>query len=180
MEDIITLNGIKYVKCDKIKDMEFELANLKKIIQDIAQLIDLSDDRTVENPKWSRININDGAVFKIPATSQKLWEIKSMNGDGEFVTKSNHKLKVTIKEVFITQKEMTLNSTVKEARELRKRLGINPNIFNKLLYNIREGVFDKFIQEWNKQTQPVIGKKRLPIENNVEKRKEKGYGGGLF
>jgi hypothetical protein len=173
MEEIININGVEYIKRESINEMENELANLRSIIGKINQLT--NTENAPAAPKKVKINVNDDDIFKVPLTAQELWEITSMNRDGEFLTKNNRKLKITIKEVFIAQKELSRNTTVGEAKELRKKLDINRYTFNRLVFNIQNGVFSKFIQQWNRQTQPVVSRKKVPFENNVEKRKEKGY-----
>ena len=174
MEEIININGIEYIKRERIKDIETELANLKKIMGEINQLTTGMPIKETTRHPVVRVNAKDTDIFKVPPKSKELWEIRIMNDDGEFFAKNNRKLKITIKEVFIAQKELSCKTTVKEARELRKRLQLNEYNFNRLVYNLQEGVFTKFIKEWNKRTQPVIGKKQVPFENNVEKRKESG------
>ena len=174
--EIINLNGVEYVRRDSIKDIENELANLKQIMKEICQLAsNVNDNAPVIANKRSKVNVNDGDVFKVPLAAQELWEVTAMDDDGNFFTKNNRKLKVTIKEVFIAQKELSRHTTVKEARELRKQLNINGYTFNRLVYNLQQDTFSKFIRQWNRKTQPVVGKKQVPFENNVEKRKEKGY-----
>lgn len=177
MEDIITLNGVEYVKKETIKEMEAELKNLKAILIDVHRLTgNISNDVAATKSSRAKINVNDEDIFKIPPTAQTTYEIKFMSDNGEFFTKNNRKLKeITIKEVFIAQKEISRGTTVKEARELRKKLGINNYTFNRLVYNVQQGTFTEFIRQWNKKTQPIVGKKQVPFENNVEKRKEKGY-----
>lgn len=178
MEEIININGIEYIKRERVKDIETELKNLKEIMEQINKLsnnkpIDLTTRH--ETPqKRVRLNGNDNDVFQVPPTSKEDWEIRLMDDDGNFFSKNNRKLKITIKEVFIVQKELGRSTTVKQARELRKRLELNEYTFNRLVYNLQQGNFAKFIKQWNQKTQPVVGKKQVSFENNPEKRKESG------
>lgn len=178
--EIINLNGVEYIKRESVKEMESELKQMKEIMKEINQLSLLKKiptDTTTRHTKTKkvRVNDNDDAVYKVPPSGQELWEIRIMNENGEFFSKGkNRKLKVTIKEVFIAQKELSRNTTVKEARALRKKLNLNEYVFNRLVYNIQQGAFTKFIKQWNKMTQPVVGEKQIPFENNPKKRKEGG------
>ena len=179
MEEIINLNGVEYIKRSTIKEMEDELKQMKSVMEEINQLSLFkkipTDTTTRHNTKRTRINDKDSAIYKVPPSGQELWEIRMMNENGEFFSKGkNRKLKVTIKEVFITQKELSRSTTVKEARALRKKLNLNEYVFNRLVYNIQQGAFTKFIKQWNKMTQPVVGEKQIPFENNPQKRKESG------
>ena len=176
MEEIMNINGTEYIKRELVKDMENELAEMKKIMSEINKLSFLNNIPTDTTTRHTqRVNNSDNDNYQVPPSGQELWEIRLMNNNGEFFAKTNNrKLKVTIKEVFIVQKEFTRNTTVKQARELRKQLNLNEYTFNRLVYNIQQGIFTKFIKEWNKNTQPRVGKKQVPFENNVEKRKESG------
>ena len=171
-----SFNGVEYIKRESVKEMESELKQMKEIMKEINKLslfTNVSTDTTTRHTQ--RVNGNDSNIYQVPPSGQELWEIRLMNNDGEFFSKvNNRKLKVTIKEVFITQKELSRNTTVKEARELRKKLNLNEYTFNRLVYNIQQGVFSKFIKQWNKMTQPVVGEKQIPFENNPQKRKENG------
>lgn len=178
MEEIININGTEYIKRERVKDIETELKNLKATMEQINKLTNGIPTDTItrhESPyKRTRVNNSDKDVFKVPPASQEDWEIRLMDDDGNFFSKNNRKLKVTIKEVFIVQKELSRSTTVKQARELRKRLELNEYTFNRLVYNLQQGNFAKFIKQWNQKTQPVVGKKQVSFENNPEKRKESG------
>ena len=179
MEEIINLNGVEYIKRSTVKEMENELKGMKEIMKQINQLSLLdkipTDTTTRHATKRVRTNDSDNAIYKVPPSGQELWEIRMMNENGEFISKNkNRKLKITIKEVFIAQKELSRNTTVKEARELRKKLELNEYIFNRLIFNIQQGAFTKFIKQWNKMTQPVVGEKQIPFETTLKREKRVG------
>lgn len=173
--EIINLNGTEYIKRDTVKKMEKELTDLKKIMEQINNLSTGIPTGTVSRHR--RVNIDDDAVFVIPSSSKEKWSIRLMDDDGRFFSKMNKELKFTIKEVIIAKNHYSKNMTVKEAKELRKKLNLNNYAFNRLLFNLNEGVFDKFITQWQEKTQPVISKWKIPTENNPEKRKESGLYG---
>ena len=185
--EIINLNGVEYIKREMVKQMETDLKNMRATMTQINQLSNNSPtDVVIANKdvsevevKYTRkkVNINDKDIFQVPPKSKIKWDIKCMDEYGVFFAPNNRKLRVTIKEVFIAQKELTRKTTVKEARDLRKKLKLNEYTFNKLVYNIQEGTFTKFIQQWNRNTQPTTNKNQVPVENNPEKRKELGIYG---
>ncbi len=194
--EIINLNGVEYIKKETIKKMEKELATMRATMTQINQLTNglpanVSTVKKEDEPKVEtqnkevkktqyprkRVNISDDNIFKVPPSLQSKWDIACMDDFGRFYTVNNRKLKITIKEVFIAQKELTRKTTVKEARVLRKKLNLNEYTFGKLVYNIQQGYFTQFIQQWNRNTQPRIGQKEIVYENNPEKRKEAGIYG---
>ena len=168
--EIINLNGTEYIKRDTVKKMEQELTDLKKIMEQINNLSTGMPTDTVSRHK--RVNVDDDAVFVIPKSAREKWSIRLMDEDGKFFSKMNKELKFTIKDVLIANNVYSDKMTVKEAKFLKKRLNVNGYVFNRLIYNLSEGVFAKFIHEWNEKHQPVISKWKLPTENNPEKRKE--------
>ena len=61
--------------------------------------------------------------------------------------------------------------------EIAEKVGIGTTTANYLCYSIEAGIFDKFFNEWEQiQADKMYKKDWKPIlENNPEKRKEKGY-----
>lgn len=187
--EIINLNGVEYIRKDRIADIEKERDNavrdlnmMKEIIgksfEDLAVFINSKREVTEEEPK-EKVNKVKAVrkpkdAFTPVQTAQKLFKIRHMDSNGVFFTANNRPLKVTIKHVFEVQKALHNNVTNGEIDELAKKLGINYQILHRVVYNYQEHVFDKFINQWNKQTQPTVGAKNKPIENNPEKRKESG------
>lgn len=171
--EIINLNGVEYIKRDKVKNMEAELKAMKEIMGQINKLTDNKIDGSITRHK--RNNKRKDAVFELPKSAQKKYEIRMMNDKGVFITAyHNKKLKITIKDVILAKKGIYDGMTTSQAFAIRDELGLNNYHFNRLVYNIKEGVFDKFIKQWNKQTGVKVGKKEVPIENNPQKRKESG------
>lgn len=191
MEEILEINGVTYIKKDAIADIKKERDEAVKSLNMIREIVGVSfkdlktminEDIIKEQSKVIRPTI-DGVkrvtrkrtdIFEPVESSKKLFKIRYMDNEGVFHTKHNRALKVTIKHVFEVQKALHNNVTNGEIDDLAKKLGINYQIIHRLIYNYQEHVFDKFIAQWNKQTQPTVGAKNKPIQNNPEKRKESG------
>lgn len=188
--EIINLNGVEYIRREKIADIEKErddavkdLNAMKEILgksfKDLASFIDLKTQNKEElnqnnQNRSQKIIRKPEDAFEPVQTAKRLFKIRYMNSDGVFFTENNRPLKVTIKHVFEVQKALHNNVTNGEIDELAKKLGINYQILHRVVFNYQEHAFDKFINQWNKQTQPTVGARNKPIENNPEKRKESG------
>lgn len=191
--EIINLNGVEYVKKDKIASIiqerdnaVQELNTIKEIVnksfKDLASFMSIEDNTITEKVVTNNNVVRKGQkalrkpedAFEPVQTAKRLFQIRHMDNDGIFYSVNNRPLKVNIKHVFEVQKALHSNVTNGEIDRLAKKLDINYQVLHRVVYNYQEHVFDKFINQWNKQTQPTVGAKNKPIENNPEKRKESG------
>lgn len=179
--DIINLNGVEYIKRDTIKDIEKERDELIKRLQAISDIVGLPNNKKeVKTEKNSQRPYKYGKPdepYQVPKSAQMLWNIRFMNDFGQFFNKDNRKLKVNIKHVLELQKTLSNSTTNGDIKALGKQIGLDYQMIHRLAYNYKEGVFDKFIKEWNKKQSTIIKRKNLPVENNPEKRKEAGIYG---
>ena len=187
--DIINLNGVEYVKKDKLEVLEKEKLEAEKQLQLIKDAIgkSLTDLQDLMNSNVLHMNesgvlkknpgsIKDTDVFSICESYKIPYQIKLMNDIGQFFSKTNRQLKFTIKHVLKIQEQYYSSMTVAEARELREELKLSPFLFGTIIYNLQEGTFDKYIQQFTDKQLPKVNRNfKMPIENNVEKRKESGY-----
>ena len=180
--DIINLNGVEYIKRDTIKNLEQERDELIKKIEAISDIINPStkqkEIKTEKKAKHRPYKYGKSdEPYQIPKSAQMLWNIRFMNEFGQFFNKDNRKLKITIKHVLELQKTLSKSTTNGDIKELGKEIGLDYQMIHRLAYNYKEGIFDKFIKDWNKQQSTIITRKNLPVENNPEKRKEAGIYG---
>ena len=193
MEEMLNINGVEYVKKDNyakiIKERDEAVRDLKvikdilgKSFQDLASII-TTDAPKPENEKTTvtktiqkepiiRSRPND--PFKPTASTRKLITIRHMDENGYFYSINNRKFsKINIKTILKIQQALHRNIKCSEVTALSKKLNLTYTYLSKIIYNYQEHVFDKYIAQWNKQTQPVVKKyKNKPIENNPQKRKE--------
>lgn len=186
MKETLDIEGITYIQKAKYDEIEKELQNIKKMagstILELQRL--MGQPKKIEKPKVKRghhpkrggYNTHkDTEQYEVPESAQKIWHIKEMTDDGVLYQINNRSLGFKIGVVLKIQKALGKNFTFKDARILRKELGLSNYTFNKLVYNYQQGIFTQYIKQWNKITQPVVGNKPLPPQNNPEKRKELGY-----
>ena len=190
--EIINLNGVEYVKRSRIAEIEKERDAAQKDLDAIRQIVG-SSLRDVSNvlskteevqPKQEeqkvrkinrRANRKPNDLFEPLESSQRLFQIRYMDNDGKFFTNNNKPLLVTIKHVLEVQKFLHMKVTNQEVDALAKKFGLNYQIVHRLVWNYQQHTFDKYITQWNKMTQPVVGMKNRPVQNNPEKRREMGY-----
>ena len=191
MEEILEINGITYIKKERIADIEKErdkavadLNKMKEILgksfKDLAVFI--TEEQIKEEPKIIKpttTKVQRGTrkradAFEPVKTAQKFFKIHHMDEHGDFYAINNKPFSFTIKHVFEVQKALHNKVTNGEIDDLAKKLGINYQIIHRVVFNYQNHIFDKFINQWNKQTQPIVGAKNKPIQNNPEKRKESG------
>ena len=192
--DIINLNGVEYVKRNKITEIEAERDKLQKDLEAIRKIVGVSlkdaseiltevkekqeekkEEKQQKKKTYNRRpNRKPYDAFEPLDSAKKLFKIRHMDEDGKFFTANHKPLVVTIKHVLEVQKFLHKNVTNKEVNDLAKKFGINYQIVNRLVWNYQQHTFDKYIAQWNKMTQPKVGMKNRPIQNNPEKRKEAG------
>lgn len=173
--EIINLNGIEYIKRDRIKEIEKERDEALLKLKTIENIIHNSNE--TESPKKSSTYNKTNEPYSIPQSAKMLWDIRFMNDFGQFFNKDNRKLKINIKHVLEMQKTLSKTTTNGDVKELGKKIGLDYQMLHRLAFNYKEGIFDKFIKQWNQSTAPVQSRKNLPVQNNPEKRKEAGIYG---
>lgn len=185
MEKILKINDIEYIQRKAVKDIEKERDEALEKLKQISRILgaDTVVEETIEEtvkktttrkkPSYGK----DNDLYQIPKSAQMLWQIRFMNEFGQFFNKDNRKLKIKMKHVLEMQKTLSKNTTNGDIKALGKRIGLDYQMIHRLAYNYKEGIFDKFIKEWNQRTQPTVARKNLPIQNNPEKRKESGMYG---
>ena len=191
--EIINLNGVEYVKRSRIVDIEKERDVAQKDLEAIRQIVgsslkdvsnvlsktdDIKQKVELEEPKPRKINRRPNRkpndLFEPLESSCRPFQIRYMNKEGKFFTANNKPLLVTIKHVLELQKFLHMKVTNYEVDELAKKFDLNYQIVHRLVWNYQQHIFDKYIAQWNKMTQPVVGMKNKPIQNNPEKRREMG------
>lgn len=189
MKDIHNIDGVDYIRRDLIEDIEKErdealekLKIINKIIHGTYSIEEIQPKvkKSKKSKKTGNVPYTYGKKddpYQIPKSAQQLWKIRFMNDFGQFFNKDNRKLKITIKHVLEMQKTLSKSTTNGDIKKLGKNIGLDYAMIHKLAFNYKEGVFDKFIKEWNQKTQPTISRKHLPTQNNPEKRKEAGIYG---
>ena len=186
MEEILEINGIKYIKQEKVKQQQEELKKLKatlsKVLGELSEYVehDVIVPQEIE-PKTTKRNANrpsrynrKNEPFKVNESGKQRWNIFKMDNEGNFINAKGQKFRVTIREVLIVKNAFTKTITQKEAHEIQERTGLNYPTFHRLVYNVEEKVFDKYIKQWNQITQPKFEKKPVEYQNNPQKRKEMG------
>ena len=192
MKDIHNIDGVDYIRRDLIKDIEKErdeaLEKLKIInkiihgtysIKEIQPEVKKVEKKVKKSKKTGNVPYTYGKKddpYQIPKSAQQLWKIRFMNDFGQFFNKDNRKLKINIKQVLEMQKTLSNSTTNGDIKQLGKDIGLDYAMIHKLAFNYKEGVFDKFIKEWN-QKQTLPKPKKLPTQNTPEKRKEAGIYG---
>ncbi|RAP51029.1 MAG: hypothetical protein BZ138_06100 [Methanosphaera sp. rholeuAM270] len=185
MEEILEINGIKYIKQERVKQQEKELEKLKatlsKVFGELSEYIehDVIIHEEIE-PKPKRKTpkkYNRGhEPFHIAESAKQRWNIFKMDNDGHFWGKTKQKFRVTIREVLIVKNSFNRTVTQNEARQIQEKTGLNFATFHRLVYNVcEEKIFDKYIKQWNQITRPPYKKKTVEVQNNPQKRKEMGY-----
>ena len=185
MKDIHNIDGVDYIRRDLVKDIEEErdkalekLQLINKIIHDTYS-VEETQPKSEKIKKTGKIPYTYGKKddpYQIPQSARQLWKIRFMNDFGQFFNKDNRKLKINIKQVLEMQKTLSKNTTNGDIKQLGKDIGLDYAMIHKLAFNYKEGIFDKFIKEWN-QKQTLPKPKKLPTQNNPEKRKEAGIYG---
>ena len=189
MEEILEINGVTYIKKERIAEIEKErdkalkdLELIKKVLgqsfKDLSSII--TEDTIEEQPKIVRPTLDKvrPVIRKrkdacVPVNSaQKLFRIRHMDDKGRFFAQNNKPFSFTIKQVLIIQKTLYDGITNGEVDDLARELDINYQILHRIIYNYNKNIFDKFIIKWNNMNQPVVSAKNKPVENNPEKRKE--------
>lgn len=193
MKTIFKIDDVEYIRKDEYDKVKNDLDKIKSVIRTSfdelkilmdAGLIDTKtkvietqpaiENTTIETKKSSIIHRKSNDPYQTPEYGKNIWDINIMDDNGNFFT-DKRKLKIHIKHVLKAQRYIRKNMTFDDFAELRNMLGLDYYLTHRLIYNIQEGVFKPYIQQWNKQTQPKIGNKDVPLQNNPEKRKEMGY-----
>ena len=77
-----------------------------------------------------------------------------------------------INDLYYIKKNISSDMTYKDANDIAKFLELSLQTVSRLIWNLNTGVFDKTFQEYENK---LYGRKKLPLENNPQKRKENGY-----
>lgn len=191
--DTINLNGIEYVRKDKIAKLEKqkktaerdklqaekELQVIKDIIgKSFSELKNLIDDDVLhveQNATLSWTNKRANDKYVVCNSHKTIPYIKLMDKDGNFYNKYNRQLAFSVTDVIKVQQDITDDMTVAQARIIRKKLDLSAYFFGVIVYNIQQHTFDKYIEEFQSSLAPKIQKVSLPPQNNPEKREEGGY-----
>ena len=200
MEDIITINGIEYIRKDCIQEKDYDvlMKNLNNILdnahKEISSLIDSYDSENGITPKSSRL-VEGGVttspkpkrkrrkyrrgsdVFEPNDFAKKEYKILGVNDDWTFRILGSTKSGFSIKQI-IKVRNKILNNTISmdEAKQIAKECDFSYSVFMKVFYNIKIGTFDKYIKDYIQtlEANKPLKKKKVTIQNNPQKRKEMG------
>lgn len=104
--------------------------------------------------------------------------ITKLDENGNFLRKGRGKQMYTwnIKTLLKLREYMKDYDKYPSQEKLAKAIGVNPTSLIELGYYILNGDFDKYFNEWEQiQMNKTYGNWKPILENNPEKRKEKGY-----
>ena len=127
--------------------------------------------KPVETPKGLKREYSKTALRHLP-------KIKRMNKDGTF--------QIGLRGG--TQAKWTINTVLKIKKELKedsgfggigKKLGLDAITVARLSYMLETGKFDKYLSQWEQiqANQTYKKSRKIPIENNPQKRRENGFKG---
>lgn len=169
-----------------IQKQETQITILTNAVKKQLNLIqDLNKDETItfdELPskptkKDEDVIVAYGKKWKLRGQVH-LENIMGLSNDGKFITKTRS-LTWDINTLLRLKKCMKQNEKYPTASKLAKAVGVNATNVIELGYYILNGDFDKYFNEWEQiqadNTFKKYGNWKPNIENNPEKRKEKGY-----
>lgn len=153
-----------------ITEFSRDNANAIKALQTIPEE-PAQTAKPVETPKGLKRKYS-------PTVRRQLPKIKKMNRDGTFQIGryGGTKSKWTIHTI-LQLKGYILGDL--PTREIAKKVGLDPATADRLMFMIETGRFDKYLSQWEQIQADQIYKKarKVPVENNPQKRRENGFKG---
>lgn len=203
MDDIITINGVEYIRKDCISKRDYDVLRkdvnniLESAQNEIASLIGSYDDKN--NIKQVESRLVSGGVTTIPKPKPKRKRRKYRKGSDPFepndfakrrynilevmddwtfkIHGSNKKSSFDIRDVIKIKRRLENNISMDEAKQIAEDLGISYSVFMKVSYNVRIGTFDRYIEDYIKSLEEnnfPLKRRKIQIQNNPEKRRELG------
>lgn len=203
MDDIITINGVEYIRKDCISKRDYDVLRndvnniLKSAQTEIALLIGSYDEeneiKQVESrlvggvttipkpkPKRKRRKYRKGSdPFEPNDFAKKKYNILEVMDDWTFRIhgSSNRKSSFDIRDVIKIKRRLENNISMNEAKQIAEDFGVSYSVFMKLSYNIEIGTFDEYIRDYMDSLEEnnfPLKRKKIQIQNNPEKRRELG------
>lgn len=169
---------------NKVNDYEGIINNLQDLVEkqdekietllDVTHgLLEICKNKNIKDkpvkPKTDKKLIrtySEGIVNTMP-------KIKEMKPNGQFVLKSGKIAGYDINTILRLKKLITTDSSFIKIGE---KIGLSNSTISRVCCAIEYGLFDKYINEWEQiQMKKHYRNWKPNIENNPEKRKEKGY-----
>lgn len=124
--------------------------------------------------------LRDDNKFTISKSRKEIYNIKGMKPTGEFYIYKAGKFNLNIHQVLkVKSRVIGKNITIGKAKQIASDVGLSYHMLQKVVYNLQQGIFDSYIQEWNERINKTFLNnnkvKQMPIQNNPEKRIEGGY-----
>lgn len=182
MTDVL-INGVRYVPVSN-KPNAHHINKLTKILTDDCPFL----SRNVRNDIIRKFKDEDIQIEKPEKPKTK----KTKNpSKGRLYSPSNFKGfdedgHATFKKGKYNRSEWTIHQAIEirqwmnhgklnkdKVKQLSEKMGLTENIIYKLMYNLKEGELDQWIELWLPTVNQV--KSKTPIQNNPQKRKEMGW-----
>ena len=164
---------------DVLKSQKY-LSNdaIDKIVDAFREIV--SDSSKPQSNEVSPSKTKKLSPFQYNSVNGKLWRILRVMSDGSVLLETREKpADWKIQQAIIIRSAMdddsSKNMTYGDALELEKKTGLPRNTVRRIMYNIEFGNLTDFIDEYYKMYLQ-IPKRKKPIQNNPQKRKEMGYG----
>ena len=163
MDDVININGIDYVRKDKV-NTEDKFKELKKIVEQSlsnmeqvdAVLSSYLEHTTMEEEVERTEKRHSTSRFEIYKTSQKLYNTIEMEDDGALVI--NHRSRsMNIKDIIKIKTDMATMTLDKMMKKWKDKF--NPNHFHRVVFNIEQGTFDDFIERFKSKKDALFSVK---------------------
>lgn len=177
MDDILIINGVKYVKESQIAEMQQNLQNIKKIVNSALADVNSLAGNQLSNHKIEKSvpQVKRDIALVLRKAGKKPYKIKRIDDEGNFYSIHNRKLIFTIKDVLEVRKEFSINTTNQDIEQFSKKISLTIDNIHRIIYNLEIGTFDKYINQWLKSVNDInIKHQSRPIENNPQKRREAG------
>lgn len=169
----ININGVDYIRKEELDKLRSEmnknyikrseLNKIKSSIIDLGRLVGIAPicneegmlkipkQKVEEKPKRKDYRktftprSKDNRLFT-PAPSSRIdLDIKGTDENGHFIKKNGYKTAFTVKDVRFLREKVNPRTTFADIRQYARLLQMRPEDARVIVYNIRNGVFEKYI-----------------------------------
>ena len=197
----VIVDGVKYVPSDEAK---MQVETMREVLESLGYLSTTAIEEIItkfeEFDKPQKKNVfeelleekkpqksvsknrkpHGNDVFQFNSLHKKQFKIRNISSNG-IVYYHGHgrsKAKWTVKDAIRIHNQYHQGMTYNQFNQIVKTTKFGRNLVGKILYNCIHGDLLSWIEKWKAGNVPKVKPlKKLPIQNNPEKRKELGYGG---
>lgn len=170
------LESIGYLSSTAIDEIiskfeEFPEEKPQKITNDVLETEESCHENMWRGKHWANKELKFGKALKP-------YQIEWVYPNGTLKLERGHRSKWKIQDAIEMHEKYHDGLTYSEFNKIVDESWMSKTLISRILYSLVHGDLVEWIEKWKRMNTPTLNPpKKIPIQNNPEKRKELGYGG---